>query len=289
MLKDKLKIIIKEFHESPLPDLVERDLMIDLHIFDSPVNKVITIIGPRRAGKTYFLFQIIKKLLTDNHHITDMLYINFEDERILPMEGKDLQSILEAYFELYEKSDPFIFLDEVQNVSNWERFTRRLNDQNYRVFITGSNSRMLGREIATSLRGRTLTYEIFPFSFKEFRSAKSIRPEKKLAFGKLRHRVRSLYDDYFFSGGYPEIVLIEDKKIKGRILQDYFNTIFYKDIVDRYRVKNSELLRQFLNTLIMNLSSPISFSKIEKDYKSRGMKLSRATLSTFAGSFNCQW
>lgn len=281
MIKDKLKVVIKEFHESPLPDLVERDLSLDFSILDSPINKVITIIGPRRAGKTYFLFQIIKKLLALNRQIADMLYINFEDERIQPMEGKNLQSILEAYFELYAKTDPFIFLDEVQNIPDWERFVRRLSDQGYRVFITGSNSQMLGREIATALRGRTLTYEIFPFSFKEFLVSKEIQPDQHVVFGKLRHRARSLYDDYFFSGGYPEIALIEDQKIKGRILQDYFNTIFYKDIVDRYRVKNSELLRQFLNTLIMNLASPISFAKIENDFKSRGMKLSRATLSTF--------
>jgi predicted AAA+ superfamily ATPase len=284
MIKENLKIVIKEFHESALPDLIERVELFDFSILHHPpVNKVITIIGPRRAGKTYYLFQIIKKLLKAKTDITDVIYINFEDERIMPMKGEDLQHILDAYFELYEKeTNPFIFLDEIQNITGWDRFVRRLNDKGFIVFITGSNSRMLGREIATSLRGRTLTYEIFPFSFKEFLLAKGIKPDQNIIYGKLRHRIRHLYEEYFFSGGYPEITFIGDESVKGRIFQDYFNTIFYRDLVERYRIKNTELLKQWLNTLIMNLSSLISFSKIENDFKSRGIKLSRATLSYFA-------
>jgi len=99
----------------------------------------------------------------------------------------------------------------------------------------------------------------------------------------MRHRIRTLYEDYFFSGGDPEIALIQDKSVKGHILQEYFNTIFYKDLVDRYGIKNTKLLKQWLNMLLLNLSSLISFSKIEKDFKSRGMKLSRTTLSSYAG------
>ena len=284
MTKENLKIVIKEFHESPLPELFDREVQFDYSILDSRINKVITIIGPRRAGKTYFLFQLIKRLLKKKCHITDIIFINFEDERILPAEGQELQYILDAYHELYEKENlPFVFLDEIQNITGWEKFVRRLNDKGYPVFITGSNSRMLGSEIATSLRGRTLVYEIFPFSFREVISAKGIKISKNVLYGKMRHRILSFYEDYFFSGGYPEISLIEDKRVRGRIIQDYFNTVFYRDLVDRYRIKNSELLRQLLNTLMMNISTMISFSKIENDFKSRGMKLSRATLSTFAG------
>ena len=284
LIKENLKMVIREFHESALPDLVERKTLFDFSLLHSAINKVITIIGPRRAGKTYFLFQIMKALTKKKLHITDILYINFEDERILSMRGQELQYILDAYFELYEKkTHPFIFLDEVQNINGWDRFVRRLNDRGFTLIITGSNSHMLGREIATSLRGRTLTYEIFPFSFKEFLKAKRIKPEKDLLYGKMRHRIRTLYEDYFFSGGYPEIALIQDKSVKGHILQEYFNTIFYKDLVDRYGIKNTELLKQWLNMLLLNLSSLISFSKIEKDFKSRGMKLSRSTLSAYAG------
>lgn len=283
MIKENLKIILKEFHDITLPDLIERDHKIDFSILGSPIKKIITIIGPRRAGKTYFLFQIMKKLLAEGMDITDIIYINFEDERILPMNPEDLQHILNAYFELYPtKGKPFIFFDEIQNIYGWNKFVRRLNDQGLNIILTGSNSRMLGHEIATALRGRTLTYEIFPFSFREFLRANEIIMEKNVIYGKTRHRVNQLYEEYLFSGGYPEITLIEKKSTKGRLLQDYFNTIFYRDLVERYRIKNSNLLRQLLNSLMMNLSAPISFNKIENDFKSRGMKLSRATLSSYA-------
>jgi predicted AAA+ superfamily ATPase len=283
-MKEKLKIIIKEFHESSLPDLIERQEVFDFSILKSSVNKVITIVGPRRAGKTFFLFQTIKKLLKQGADLSDIIYINFEDERILPMKGVDLQFILDAYFELYEeKEHPYIFLDEIQNISGWDKFVRRLNDRGFTIFVTGSNSRMLGREIATSLRGRTLAYELFPFSFIEYLKAKGIKPGKNVAYGKRRHQITRFYDQYFRCGGYPEITFVEDESVKGRIVQDYFNTVFYRDLVERYRIKNTELLRQWLNALVMNVSSLISLTKIENDFRSRGMKLSRATLSTFAG------
>ena len=283
MLKDKLKVIVKEFHETGLPELVRRNLKIDFSTIHSSVKKVITVIGPRRAGKTFFMFQIMKELIEKGADITDIIYVNFEDERILPMRSSDLQLILDAYFELYEgKSRPIVFFDEIQNLDNWDKFVRRLNDQGLKVFLTGSNSRMLAREIATSLRGRTITYELFPFSFSEFVAAKGLSYDKDHVYGKARHQVRQQFDAYLFSGGYPEITFLEDKSTRGKILQDYFNTIFYRDPVDRYKIKNSELLRQWLNTLMANVSSLISFKKIENDYKSRGMRLSRATLSTFA-------
>ena len=282
-MKDRFKMIIKEFHEKELPEVVERQDVMDFSMLNSRLKKIVTIVGPRRAGKTYFLYQIMKEILQGSAGITDILYVNFEDERITPIKAENLQDMLDAYFELYDgKPDPFVFLDEVQNVSGWDRFVRRLSDAGFRVFITGSNSRMLAREIATSLRGRTITYEVFPFSFREFVGLRGVTLNKDTAYGKTRHRFGPLYEEYFFSGGYPEIVLTEGDSIKGRILQDYFNTIFYKDLVDRYAIKNTELLRQWLNLLIMNLSSLVSFSKVENDFKSRGMKLSRATLSYFS-------
>jgi predicted AAA+ superfamily ATPase len=282
-IKERFKMIIKEFHEEKLPSLVQRQDIADFPMFDSPLKKVVTLVGPRRAGKTYSLYQIMTQILSGGADISDILYVNFEDERITPLKAENLQDLLDAYFELYEgKPKPFVFLDEVQNVVGWDRFVRRINDAGLRVFITGSNSRMLGREIATSLRGRTVTFEVFPFSFREFVALRGVNSQKGAAYGKTRHRFSPLYEEYSFSGGYPEILLAEGDSIKGRILQDYFNTIFYKDLVDRYAIKNTELLRQWMNLLIMNLSSLVSFSKVENDFKSRGMKLSRATLSYFA-------
>jgi len=283
VIKETLKIILKEFHDLSVPDLIERDQKVDLSLLRSPIKKIITIIGPRRAGKTYFLFQTIKKLLAEGVAITDLVYMDFEDERLLPMRSEDLQGILDAYFELYpNKSNPFIFFDEIQNISGWDHFIRRLNDRGFNIFLSGSNSRMLGHEIATALRGRTLTYEIFPFSFREFLSANDIVIEENTLYGQTRHRIRQLYEEYLFSGGYPELAFIQEKGTKSRILQDYFNTIFYRDLAERYRIKNSELLRQWLQILMTNIASTISYHKVENDFKSRGMKLSRTTLSAYA-------
>ena len=144
MLKDNIKVVIREFHESKIPELTARRLSVDFSVLRFPVNKIITIIGPRRAGKTFYMFQIIKRLLSEGNDLTDILYINFEDERILPLGAENLQTILDAYFEMYGDSrHPFIFLDEIQNIDAWETFVRRLNNQGYAVFVTGSNSRLL--------------------------------------------------------------------------------------------------------------------------------------------------
>ena len=284
MLKDKLKVVIKEFHETPLPSLFVRYLKIDNEAFETQVAKVITITGPRRTGKTFYMYQIMKNLINRAVDITDIIYINFEDERILPLSAMELQLILDSYFELYpEKDSPYLFLDEIQNIDGWEKFVRRLSDNKYKVFVTGSNSKLLSREIATALRGRTITYELFPFSFVEFLSAKGITIDNSVIYGKKRYKVRQLFEDYMFSGGYPEIVLLENSGLRGRILQDYFNAIFYRDLVERYRIKNTELLRQWMNMLMSNISSLISYRKFENDFKSRGMRISGSTLIQFAG------
>ncbi len=284
MLRDKLKIVIKEFHETPLPPLFERYLQLDDEVFETQVAKVITITGPRRAGKTFYMYQIMKNIIKRGVDIKDIIYINFEDDRILPLSAMELQLILDSYFELYpEKDSPYLFLDEIQNIDGWEKFVRRLSDNKYKVFVTGSNSKLLGREIATALRGRTITYDLFPFSFVEFLSAKGITIDNSLIYGKKRYKVRQLFEDYMFSGGYPEIVLLENPAIRGRILQDYYNAIFYRDLVERYRIKNTELLRQWMNMLMANISSLISYRKFENDFKSRGIRISGSTLIQFAG------
>ncbi len=283
-LKEKIKIIIKEFHEASLPELVERELEIDYDFFNARVNKIITVVGPRRAGKTFFSFQMMKRLLSGNGKITDILHINFEDERILPLRAEDLGIILEAYFELYDRErKPFLFFDEIQNIENWDKFVRRLNEQGYRIFITGSNSKFLSRDIATSLRGRTLTYELLPFSFSEILTAAGVFWTADDIYGKKRFRLKAEFDSYFESGGYPEIVFMQEDSMRVRMLQDYFNAIMFRDLVERYGIKNHELLRQWLHTLLSNISSMVSLSKVEKDYKSRGIKLSKTTLSEFTG------
>ncbi|MFQ6063664.1 MAG: ATP-binding protein [Methanosarcinales archaeon] len=197
-----LEEIIEEFHREGVPKLIERKLKIPLDI-----NKAISIIGLRRVGKTFYLYQIAKKLIESGISLKEVFYINFEDERLLEFAPKDFSKIVEIYYKKNPTANKIYFLfDEVQNVDNWEKFVRRLLEKpNFRIFITGSSSKLLSKEIATSLRGRTLSYYLFPFSFKEFLKAKNFEIEKTL-IERDRGIVKGLLEEYIKFGGFPEIV-----------------------------------------------------------------------------------
>ena len=182
MKKEVAVELIKDFHERDLPLIIERDLEVKL----PKIRKAITIIGPRRAGKTYFLFNYMKRLKQVKR--TEMLYINLEDDRLLPLELNNLDIFLRTYYEIYpenRKKKVYLFLDEVQNVDGWELFVRRILDtENVQIFITGSSSKLLAKEIATSMRGRAISYDILPFSFHEFLRARKLEVDKYLSSDK---------------------------------------------------------------------------------------------------------
>ena len=283
MLKDKIKIILGELVDILPRQFIQREPPLNPNLLHGRINKAITIIGPRRAGKTWFLYQFMNLLIEQGRSLDDFLYINFEDERLQPFTVDNFQLILDAWFELRGPGKkPLIFFDEIQNIDGWDRFIRRLIDQGYRVCITGSNSKLLSSEIATALRGRTLTREIFPFSFKEFLQVKGISPTADLLYRKERHLLASHFAQYLYCGGYPEIVLTDDRHTQINIAQNYFNTIFYRDLVDRHHINNTELLRHWMHLLLTNISSLISYRKAENDFKSRGLQVSASTLSRFA-------
>src|SRR3989344_4300528 len=179
--KEIFKLIIKEFHEKDIPKIVERELSIP------ETNKIVSIIGSRRAGKTFYFYQLMKKLNVPKDKI---LYINFEDDRIMPLALKDMDSLLEAYFELYpnnKKSKIYLFFDEIQNIDKWEVYIRRIYDnENVKIWVTGSSSKLLSKEIATSLRGRTLAFELYPLSFKEFLQFNNHHVDKDIWYSKER-------------------------------------------------------------------------------------------------------
>jgi len=283
MLKEKIKIILGELPDTLPSDLIQREPALSPSLLQGRVNKAVTVVGPRRAGKTWYMYQLMLLLIEQGRTLNDFLYINFEDERLQPLTSDNFQLILDAWFELHgPENKPLIFFDEIQNISGWDKFVRRLIDQGYRVCLTGSNSKLLSSEIATALRGRTLVTEIFPFSFKEFIQVKGITLSAGLLYSKERHQLTALFDQYLYSGGYPEIVLTDDPKIQSNIAQDYFNTVFYRDLVERYHITNTELLRHWMHLLLANISSLISYRKAENDFKSRGMRVSSSTLAKFA-------
>lgn len=275
-LKTILKSIIADFHERGTPQTIKRDIYIPL---DS--NKVVTLIGPRRAGKTYMLYQLMEQI----EDKTDILYINFEDER-LTISPEELQLIIDSYFELYPKKKEqniHIFFDEIQEVKEWEKFVRRIYDTiTKRIFLTGSSAKMLSREIATSLRGRAISYEIYPLSFKEYLSFKKIPLDIVSTKGKAA--IMHEFDNYLLKGGFPETVLMEEEAYT-KTITSYFDVMLYRDVIERHSIPNSSSVRELLKHLLSQSAKEFSINKIYNDLKSQGLKVSKDSLYSYLGHF----
>jgi len=272
-MKEVFKRLIVDFIEKDIKGILSRD-------YDIPLEskKIISLIGVRRGGKSSLLFDTINKLRqkVDRENI---IYINFEDDRLYPLELKSLDLLLEAYFELYpHKVDEkiYLFLDEVQVVDNWELYVRRVYDTlDVGLYITGSSAKLLSSEIATSLRGRSITYEIFPFSFKEYLRYKDI--DLNLYSTKSLSFIKNALESYLIDGGFAETI-DEDKTISRKILSDYLELIVYKDIVDRYNIKNRSLLKHLTKYCFTNIATLVSFTKLYNEFKSQGFKVSKDTV-----------
>lgn len=264
-----------------LPAMFSRELSLP-----ASLDQIISVAGVRRCGKTYLLFSTIKKLLQETGR-GNVLYVNFEHERLRNLDASDLQDLLVAQREIFEVEEGkplYLFLDEIQNVKDWERWVRRIQDEGgYRIFITGSSSKLLAGELATSLRGRCLTYTLYPLSFGEFLRAKNFAftDLTELEYTARRGEVLRMLREYLEFGGFPEVALTENREIKMRLLSSYFETIFYRDLAERYAIKNLSLLSFFLRYLFQNFASYVSLSKIERYFKSMGLRCSKKTLANF--------
>lgn len=274
-MKNLFKKIIREFHERGLPGIQTRELNVPI---DS--GKIVSIIGPRRAGKTYFLYQIASHI----DDITDIVYINFEDERF-SMKKNDLQFIIEAYLELYpDKKYPYLLFDEIQEIEGWDQFVRRIYDTfSKRIFLTGSSAKLLSREIATSLRGRTVTYELYPLSFREFLSFKYLR-KSQIITTREQSKTVNAFEQYLQRGGFPEVISF-DQDLMERIIKDYSSVMLLRDIIDRYRLRNSIAVNSFFDRCLGNYAKEISITKLFNELKSLGVKITRESLYEFIKYF----
>ena len=197
------------------------------------------LVGVRRSGKSYLLYQKMFELASNGHSWDEFLYINFEDERLIGFDIQDFQTLLEAHY-ANSKQDPILFLDEIQIVHGWERFARRMADEKRQIYITGSNAQMLSREMEASLGGRYIAIQVFPFSFAEFLQSKSFNWNKNTFLSiKGRADIGSLFKEYFYFGGFPELVKINNKR---DYLSSIYNKIYLGDIVLRYKVSNAYAL-----------------------------------------------
>jgi len=275
-MKDILKSIIKESQVKKLPGIKPRKLQI-------PVNLplIVSLIGARRSGKTYLLYSVIKQLVESGISRKNIIYLNFEDER-LNLQTSDLDLILQSYYELYpdiKLENCYFLFDEIQNIEGWEKFVRRIFDtQSKNIFITGSNSKLLSTEIATSLRGRTVTYTVFPLCLSEYLQFKNIdidlyHPQKKAKL--INYTAR-----FINNGGFPEVINFEDD-IRLRVLQNYFNTMIYRDIIERYKVSDAVMLKYFIKKIYAGIGKQLSINKIYNDLRSMNYKVSNNYLYDF--------
>ncbi len=277
MNTDEVKEYIIDFQKKPLPELIERELELN------ESKKIKSIIGPRRAGKTYFMYQKIKELIKTGKK-ENVLYLNFEDPRLIDVNFKEIREIIKLHWQLYPsstKEELYIFIDEPQNIINWEIAIRALHDEGFDIFLSGSSSKLLSKEISTSLRGRTFSYTLLPFSFREFLKMKDITFDISKLGSKEKSILLSLLDEYLEFGGFPEIVIEKNNDNKIKIINEYFNSIVYRDIVERYKIKNTQLIKWIIKVLSTSFSKEFSVHKVYLTLKSKGIKLSKNTLYSY--------
>ncbi|MBL8160086.1 ATP-binding protein [Candidatus Saccharibacteria bacterium] len=275
--KELLKTIIADNQSRPLPALWPRTQTIPIG-----TGKIITLTGVRRSGKTYHLYEIMRSLQATGIPADTMLYINFEDER-LHLEGEDMDLILQAFRELHPEADLsncYFFFDEIQEVAGWELFVDRLYETISRhIFITGSNSRLLSKEIATALRGRTLNFEVYPLSFSEFLSIK--QPGLNMYQSADRARIVSHFDQFLAQGGFPAVTEQEDEDLRQKELQGYFDVMLLRDLVERYSVSSVAVLRYFCKRVIGASAGEFSVNRVYNELKGNGYKVGRDTLYAY--------
>ncbi len=232
-------------------------------------NKIVSIIGPRRAGKTYFLYQLYSEIKEPK------LYLNFENLYLKHLEAKEVMSIIDLYEELFGYKPKYLFFDEIQEIKDWNSLLRTLLDLNYKIVITGSSSKLLGKEIATQLRGRSIHYLLLPFSFREFLNAKEVSFENIDLLSQTEiNQIKHYLNEYIQYGGFPEIVFNE---LKDKILEAYLNDLLYKDFIERHQLENITLAKFLFEFLRQNYASYLSMKKIINFLKDR-VSFSKKTL-----------
>lgn len=272
MDRDLLKTIISDNQlEVPKYKIIPRNFT-----FEEFGNYV--FVGIRRAGKSYLLYQRIQQLLAQGKQWDEMLYFNFEDERLIGMVAEDLNLLLEVHLEMYGKK-PVLFLDEIQNIPGWEKFARRMADTKHRVYITGSNAKMLSRDIQTTLGGRYIPVDIYPYSFKEFLTANQIPVAANHMLSTTgRAEILRKFNDYFYFGGFPESA---ELSVKRDYMTSVYQKIYFGDIAVRHAVDNTFALRILFKKLAESVKQPLSFTRIANIVSSTGAKVGTQTIINY--------
>jgi hypothetical protein len=279
MEKETAKLLIAEYQQKA----VDISFQKRPYIFEDKLNYV--LVGLRRAGKSYLMFQQIRHLLDVGHSKDEILYFNFEDDRIASLATEDLDRIKVCYEEMFD-CKPIFFLDEIQIVDRWEKFSRRLADQGYRVYVTGSNAKMLSSEIATTLGGRYIIKNVYPYSFQEYLSSIGIDITDRNFMYRFRNEIVKAYENYFRFGGLPELIQVTDKRAW---LSSLYQKIFFGDLIIRYQVRNDFALRVLIRKLAESVKQSTSFNRLANVVSSSGKKISTDTVIDYLGYLKESW
>ncbi len=245
-------------------------------------GKATVCIGVRRCGKSTLMLQLLAHLHAEGVSKQNIVFLNFFDDRLHQLRHENLGSIVEAYFSMYpEKKNQetvYFFFDEIQAVTGWEAFVDRLmRTEKCEVFLTGSSARMLSKEVATQMRGRALSWEVFPFSFHEFLDWKKIESKSPWST-KSRLLIQKAFDEYWECGGFPE-VLGMDRQLRVKIHQEYFQAILFRDLVERHDISHPRALSDLAHWLIDNTASLYSVNNLAGYLKSLGHHATRPLIT----------
>ncbi|MEN8150292.1 MAG: ATP-binding protein [Planctomycetota bacterium] len=278
-MQDTIDRLIDDFHERSMPSPLSREA--ELPRLPGKAN---VVIGMRRSGKTWFCFQEMRRLLADGVERERILYVNFEDERLLPFATGDFQTLLDTYFRKFpsfREGGAHLFLDEAQRIDGWELFVRRvLDSEKLDVVVTGSSSRLLGSEIATALRGRSLTTEIFPFDFTEFLRWNDVDPEPRTLGTRTRSRLERMAGVYLEQGGFPEVQGL-DAHLRRQVLRNYVDVVILRDVIERHGIGNVAALRAMIRHIMSAPANRFSVNRFYNTLRSQGVAATKNALYDF--------
>lgn len=279
MLKDVIKSLIA-IKQSEIPfDVIDRDI-------ELPINrkKIITIPGVRRCGKSTLMMIAINNLIESGVSPERILWLGFDDERLVNLSAEDLDTVLVSYMEMYPNipiQEVYMFFDELQLIPKWEYFVLRIYKTYCKnIYVCGSNATMLSTELSSALRGYPLEYETYPLSFNEYCRFKGIKVNTYLEQDKAK--LRNAFVEYNQSSAFPEVVLTDIQSDKLKLLHGYFDTMLLKDLAEHYKISNTEVVRYFVKRIMANLTKPTSINSIYNDIRSQGLKVTKNDLYQWA-------
>jgi len=273
--------IVVEWMDLRIPPFFPREIQFDPNVMDS---FIVAVIGPRRAGKTYFMYQTISALLENGVKREDILYINLEDDRLFPLGPDAMDGILESFDELYgEHEVAYLFLDEIQNLTDWQLWLKRVHAlrKNIRIVISGSSAKLLSREIVTGLRGRVFSVEVLPVSFREYVRYKGNNPDSiaKRPYGSNARTARRLFREYLRKGGYPAIAFSDmPERASYEVVQSYYETMILRDVMERHGIRETAMLKNLSKMLLTSVGSEFSYPRLYNNLKAIGFSPSKSTV-----------